>query len=157
MGTYILNKYQAPKFVLDIKKYNVMVRITNPGEDFISLTNEEMYRDILELHFYDFVEEQNNLTIINDNHLDAILEFFNKNKNCDNMVIHCDMGISRSAGVAVGWFIFNNDRASIYKIYHGSKHIPNRLVVKKFAVRLNMDMKYINKWENEKFEKLTKF
>jgi hypothetical protein len=68
------------------------------------------------------------------------------------MVIHCDYGVSRSAAVAVGWLIYNDDRASIYKIYHDKKHIPNRYIVEKFYKRLNKTMKYIDKWEKEKFE-----
>ena len=84
--------------------------------------------------------------------MDKIINFFINHRLCDNMVIHCDVGISRSAGVAIGWLLFKDDRASIYKIYHNRKHIPNRLIVERFAKKLNKSMKYIDKWEKEKFE-----
>jgi predicted protein tyrosine phosphatase len=156
MGTYILNKYQAPIFKIDPKKYNVMIRITNPGEDLLPLQNSNLFRDVLEIRFYDFDKEQNGLQIFDDHHADILLDFFQKHTNCENMIIHCDIGISRSAGVAVGWFLFKDSRSSIHKIYHDSKHLPNKLVVKSFARRLKKDMKYIEKWEKEKFENLTK-
>ena len=151
MGTYILNKFRIVSFRLDPSIYNVLIRVTNPSEPFTPLQNEKIYREILELKFYDFISEQNGLTIFTDNHLDTILEFFEKHKKCKNMVIHCDYGVSRSAGIAVGWLLYNDDRASIYKLYHDRKHIPNRYIVEKFYRRLNKSMKYIDKWEKEKF------
>ncbi|OHD12054.1 MAG: hypothetical protein A2Y34_13845 [Spirochaetes bacterium GWC1_27_15] len=152
MATYILNRFKAAKFQLNPHEYNVMIRITSPQEEFIKLETEEQYKDILELRFYDFVQEQNGLMVFGDQHLETILNFFEKHKHCKNMVIHCDYGISRSAGIAVGWLLFNDDRSNIYKIYHDKKHIPNRMIVEKFAKRLNRTMKYIDKWEKEKFE-----
>ncbi|HOV14219.1 MAG TPA: hypothetical protein PK771_08045, partial [Spirochaetota bacterium] len=107
------------------------------------------------LKFYDFNQEQNGLTVFREEHLDTVLNFFEKHKNCANFVVHCDYGISRSAGVAVGWLMYLDDRASIYKIYHGKKHLPNRLIVEKFARRLNKTMKFIDKWEQEKREALS--
>ncbi|MCG8571591.1 MAG: hypothetical protein MJB14_15760 [Spirochaetes bacterium] len=151
MATYILNKYQAPKFKLNPSQYNILIRVTNPQEEFKALENESIYRDVLELKFYDFVEEQGGLIIFNESHLSSLLNFFKKHKNCENFVVHCDQGMSRSAGIAVGWLAYNQDRASIYKIYHNRKHIPNRLIVEHFYKKLGLTMKYINKWEREKF------
>jgi predicted protein tyrosine phosphatase len=133
MGTYILNKYKATTFEINPELYNVMIRITNPGEDFLPLKNELIYRDILEIRFYDFLHEQNGLMVFNESIAETLLEYFDEHKHCKNMIIHCDYGISRSAGVAVGWLMFNDDRASIHKIYHDKKHMPNRLVVETFA------------------------
>ena len=121
MGTYILNKYQAAKLRLDPKKYNVLIRVTSPSVDFLPLENREIFKDILELKFYDFVEERVGLTIFTDYHLETIVNFFERHKYCDNMVIHCDEGMSRSAGIAVGWFLYTDNRSSIHKIYHDKK------------------------------------
>ena len=68
------------------------------------------------------------------------------------MIIHCDQGMSRSAGIAVGWFLFKDERSSIYKLYHSGKHMPNRLIVKTFCKMLQKDMTLINKWEKEKLD-----
>ena len=156
MATYILNKYNITKFRPDSNQYNVLIRITNPGEEFLPLEYSGIYKDILELYFFDFTDEQLGLKIFQSYHMDKIINFFTEHRLCDNMVIHCDVGISRSAGVAIGWLLFKDDRASIYKIYHNRKHIPNRLIVERFAKRLNKSLKYIDKWEKEKFENVKK-
>jgi predicted protein tyrosine phosphatase len=77
------------------------------------------------------------------------MNFFNKHKNCKNMVIHCDEGISRSAGVAAGWFLFNDVRSSIYKLYHDGVHFPNRRVINFFYKFFGINTSSIDKWETE--------
>lgn len=151
MGTFILSKYDAVKFKVDPSLYNVMIRITSPQDDFLELENESQYREILKLRFYDFTQDQNGLKVFDENIMDTIIDFFQRHKMCQNLVIHCDQGISRSAGVAVGWLLFKDERASIYKIYHSGKHIPNSLIVEKFCKRFHKDMTLIKKWEQERF------
>ena len=56
MGTYILNKERVVDFKLDEKLYNVLIRITSPGTEFLDLKHKHQYRDILELRFFDFPE-----------------------------------------------------------------------------------------------------
>jgi predicted protein tyrosine phosphatase len=151
MGTYILNKYLAAKFQIDPKQYNVLIRITSPSEEFLPLEHPECFSDKLELKFYDFADDSTGLHIFNENHLHKVINFFEKHKNCQNMIIHCEEGISRSAGIAVGWFLFKDNRASIYNIYHDKKHMPNRLIVEHFYKYFNKSMSTIEKWEKEKY------
>ena len=154
MSTYILNKYQAQKFKLDPSRYNVMIRITSPSDDFLPLEHRSCFKDRLELQFFDFPDDTTGLYVFNENIMDKILAFFEKHKFCDNMVIHCDQGMSRSAGVAVGWFIFKNDNKSIHQLYHDNKHIPNPLIVEMFANKINNQiLKFIKKWHDEKYPK----
>jgi predicted protein tyrosine phosphatase len=155
MGTYILNKDKVAVFKLDKSLYNVLIRITSPGVELNKLKDKHIYRDILELQFFDFPDDSSRLYIFNENILKKVLNFFEKHKNCHNMVIHCEKGISRSAGVAVGWFLFNDNNHSIYKLYHDDKHLPNRLIVEHFYKKLNKDIKRIDRWEKERFERLT--
>jgi len=154
MGTYILNKHTAPKFKPNAEQYNVMIRITNPGDDFKSLKDPTLYRDVLEVRFYDFTEQTHGLAVFDETVLERLIEFFIKHKDCHNMVIHCDLGVSRSAGVAVGWLLFKDDRSSIYKIYHGKKHMANSLIVTMFSKRFKRGLKYLKKWEDEQHELL---
>jgi len=154
MGTFIRNKNNISELILDPNKMNILIRITNPGGEFTDLKNPDQFTDILELRFFDFTQEQNGLQVFDDNHLEKILSFFEKYKNAQNFVVHCDYGISRSAGIAVGWLMYHDNRHEIYKIYHNRKHIPNRLIVDMFAKKLNLSVKYIDKWEKEKFEGL---
>ncbi len=151
MGTLILNKYKAAQLRLEPKLYNVMIRITSPSEDFLNLEHRESFTDILELKFYDFADDRSGLHIFNQNHLERCISFFKKHKFCQNMIIHCEEGISRSAGVAVGWFLFTDNRSSIYNIYHDKRHSPNRLIVESFYKYFNKDIALIDKWEKEKY------
>ena len=149
MATYILNKKDATKIKLDPSDYNVMIRITNPKTDFLQLENENIFTDILSLKFFDLEDDKSGLYLFNETHLERIMQFFNKHRNCKNMVIHCDEGKSRSAGVAVGWFLFNDIKSSIYKIYHNNIHFPNRRIVEFFYKHFNENLNNIDKWENE--------
>jgi predicted protein tyrosine phosphatase len=155
MGTYILSKERVSGFKLDEKLYNVLIRITSPGEEYPDLQFKHQYRDILELRFFDFPDDSSGLYVFNDTNLKKCLDFFNRNRQCQNMVIHCEKGISRSAAVAVGWFLFTDNNHSIYKLYHDDKHLPNRLIVDHFYKALKKDVSRIDRWEKERFERLT--
>jgi predicted protein tyrosine phosphatase len=132
-----------------------MIRITNPGDDFKSLKDPALYRDVLEIRFYDFTEETHGLAVFDETVMMRLVEFFKKHKDCHNMAIHCDLGVSRSAGVAVGWLLFKDDRSSIYKIYHGKKHMPNSLIVTMFSTLFKRGQKYLKKWADEQRALLT--
>lgn len=149
MGTYILDKNKVVTFKLDPDTYNVLIRITNPKDQFLILKYEHIYNDILSLKFYDLDDESSDLYLFNHNHLEKLLEFFERHKNCNNMVIHCDEGRSRSAGVAAGWFLFKDVKSSIYKLYHDNIHFPNRRVVEFFFRHFNEPIQRIDKWEKE--------
>jgi len=154
VATYILNKKAVVDFSLDEKMYNVLIRVTSPGVEFPRLKHEGAYRDILELQFFDFEDDISGLYIFNETILERVLAFFEKHRNCKNMVIHCESGISRSAGIAVGWFLFNDAMSSIYKLYHEDKHLPNRLIVYQFYKRFRRDIGQINRWEKDRLKRL---
>jgi len=151
MGTYILDKRKILSFKPDPGEYNVLIRITNPNSHFEDLKNPHAYRDVLTMQFYDFEDDKTGLYLFNENHLERILEFFTRHKHCRNMVIHCDEGRSRSAAVAAGWFLFNDVKSSIYKLYHDSVHFPNRRIIEFFFRHFKADLKSIDKWEKERF------
>jgi predicted protein tyrosine phosphatase len=149
MGTYILDKKAVVNFNLKPDVYNVLIRIANPNTRFVDIENEQVYRDIIYLQFFDFEDEESGLYLFNETHLEKILDFFRKHTHCMNMVIHCDEGRSRSAGIAVGWFLFNDVRSSIYQLYHDGVHAPNKRVVEFFYRHFGISMNSIEKWENE--------
>lgn len=156
MSTYILNKYTITTFKLNPEDYNVLIRISSPFEEFLPLKYPEQYREILELKFYDFEKETAGLKIFDEYELEVLLNFFERHKFCRNMVIHCEQGISRSAAVAVGWLLYNDDRASIYKIYHGKKYMPNKRIVDMFIKKLKINKRFtemLHKWNEELFKK----
>jgi predicted protein tyrosine phosphatase len=149
MGTFILDKKKVVNFKLDEKAYNVLIRITNPNMMFTNLENAHIYREILTLQFFDFEDDTTGLYVFNENHLDKIVDFFNRHKHCRNMVIHCDEGRSRSAAVAAGWFLFNDIKSSIYKLYHDGIHFPNRRIIEYFYKYFGANIKILDKWDKE--------
>ncbi|MBN1696127.1 MAG: hypothetical protein JW881_01325 [Spirochaetales bacterium] len=151
MATYILNKQKAAVIKLNPQDYNVMIRITNPKDYFITLENEHCFREIMSLRFYDIDDESSGLHLFNKAHLELIIAFFEKHRNCTNMVIHCDEGRSRSAGVAAGWFLFNDNKSSVYRLYHDNIHYPNRRVVELFFEYFGVKKELIDKWERDLF------
>ena len=151
MGTIILDKNKVITLKLNPGTYNVLIRITNPNSQFPLLKFEHIYRDILLLKFYNLDDENSDLYLFNQNHLEKLIDFFQKHTHCLNMVIHCDEGISRSAGVAVGWFLFKDIKSNIYKLYHDKIHYPNRRVVEFFFKYFNEPIFRIDKWEKEIF------
>lgn len=151
MGTVILNKKKAVDFKPNPTQYNVLVRVTDPRSEFLSLKYPEVYQDILTMRFYDMEDESSGLYLFTDTHLELLLEYFEKHKNCHNMIIHCDEGRSRSAGIAVGWFLFHGNRSSVYKLYHDGVHYPNRRIVNAFYHHFGLNTKMIDRWEEEIF------
>lgn len=150
MGTYILDQKEAVDFSLDPALYNVLIRVTDPRKSFPHLKHPESFRDVLSLQFYDLEDDSTGLYLFNDNHLERLLEFFARNRNCRNMVIHCDRGESRSAAIAVGWFLYNDTKSSIYKIYHNPNYFPNRRIVEAFYRHFGADLRQIDKWEADR-------
>lgn len=137
----------------DPNAYNVMIRITDPRNEFPVLKYEHLYREILLLKFYDVEDLNSGLYSFNENHLEKIIDFFDVHRNCKNMVIHCDEGRSRSAAAAIGWFLFNDVKSGIYKLYHDGFHYPNRRMVNLFFKHFKEDTRRIDKWEREMFSK----
>ncbi len=127
---YILNKYQIHKLELESFLYNVLIRITDPLGFFQRLDNKNQFRDILELEFYDYDKiERNNLKYFNIKHFTQIINFFEQHKNCDNMVIHCDAGVSRSSSIAIFWYLFKNEKEKANKIFKDSRYYPNQAIL----------------------------
>jgi predicted protein tyrosine phosphatase len=151
MGTYILDSKKVISFMLNPSSYNVLIRVTDPKGSFSRLEHEEIYRDTLSLRFYDLEQASSGLSIFTQTHLELLLEFFNKHKNCRNMVIHCDKGESRSAAIAAGWFLFNDTKSGIFKIYHNKAYFPNRRIIEFFYRHFGADIRQIDKWESERF------
>ena len=103
------------------------------------------------MQFYDLENDTAGLSLFNETHFGRLLEFFRKHMNCHNMVIHCDKGESRSAAIAVGWFLFQDAKSSIYRIYHNKSYFPNRRIVDFFYRHCGGDIRQIDKWESERF------
>lgn len=102
---------------------HVMISITEPDR-IIEFKENEFRKDILRLQFDDIDIPTEPYQLFTKEQAIEIFEFFDKNKDIKDFVIHCYAGLSRSAAVC----------AALAKIYNGndswyfSKRIPNKYV-----------------------------
>ncbi len=55
--------------------------------------------DVLTLYFDDIIREIDGLVLFNENHAEKIINFIQKNKSADTLLVHCYAGQSRSRAV----------------------------------------------------------
>ena len=147
MRIQVFNRKQAiEQSKVDCAEDKVVISISTPG-DKLPEFHEQNYSilDILFLSFYD-IEDKNEILpaateeqIFNDNMATQIADFVKfwdvKNNNV-NIWVHCDAGISRSAGVAAALQKYFNDDDSRYFANDG-KYFPNRLCYTKTLQKLH--------------------
>lgn len=145
---YITNHEDSVNFHKHLKKeeYNVMVRITDSNDSFKQLEDDKYYNGILELKFNDITEKD--INSFNKKHLDLLNDFFESHKNNDNIVFHCQAGISRSSACAVGYCMYKNNEEGMLKIFGESRYYPNDLICEMFAD--------LYKYDKEKLKELIK-
>jgi len=108
------------------KEDAVLISITVPESSFVMYNKE--YKDVLGLKFHDIDTQSDllGLKVISKDDVKQIYEFVNKYKNnINHIVVNCDAGQSRSAGVAAALAkILNGDDMEIFK----AKPTLNRMV-----------------------------
>lgn len=85
----------------------VIISITEPNvPDIVFADNEQIYR-VLSMHFAD--SEENFATSIQPEQARRIVEFvLNVKDNVESILVHCEAGQSRSAGVAAALMLWLN-------------------------------------------------
>jgi predicted protein tyrosine phosphatase len=110
---------------LDRPEPHAVISIREPGSDQPAIPRNEHCRGILRLSFHDVDREADGKLLFTAADAREILAFVTRVRpEIETLVVHCEAGISRSAGVA----------AALAKVYDGSDgfffehYIPNRLV-----------------------------
>lgn len=135
MNILIVSQSSAVKHAPNEEDHNIMIRITDPTSDFKKLTYQSRYKEILELKFHDFTEEQakrikdDSLILFDNKQAQEILSFYQKHENADFLLIHCDAGISRSAAVALSIVLERGNQKGEQYIW--DNYIPNVYVANK--------------------------
>lgn len=111
----------------------IIISIRNPYDEFTKypfVSDYNNVKTILPMYFADVTDGED---AMNEDMGEAIKNFVTRHPN-EDIIVHCEMGISRSAGVAAAlmkWF--NGDDMSIFKSY---KYRPNmtcyRMVINAF-------------------------
>lgn len=136
MNVIVLNKSKAQRLSYkDILSDKVIISIRTPGDEKAKFdSNNKTIKDILYLEFYDIsynsLEIFRGYTPMTDNDAIQIRDFVLKWKDkVDTLWIHCDAGISRSAGVAAGILEALGEDSS--PIFDSNMYFPNLLCYRK--------------------------
>jgi predicted protein tyrosine phosphatase len=121
-----------------LTKPHVMIRITDPKQDFPPLKDNPNRVAVLELKFSDIDgkgyrtwsknDQEKHKGIFEDSHAQQIVDFIHTHSP-DKVVVHCNAGISRSAGVAaaIAKFLTGSDEC----IFKDNRYLPNMYVYRK--------------------------
>ncbi len=123
MRFLVLGRLEA--MFLDRSDPHAVISIREPGSDEPRIPENEHCRGILRLCFHDVDRDAEGKRLFTAGEAHQILAFVERVRpEIETLVIHCEAGISRSAGVA----------AALAKVYEGNDgfffehYIPNRLV-----------------------------
>lgn len=93
---------------------SVLISITDPDKDHCIPSGK--YVDMLCVKFHDADRQSPGIQLIDDNISSKIIDFVVKNLNVDSIIVNCEAGISRSAGVAAALSrIFNGDDSELVR------------------------------------------
>ena len=117
----ILNRKEAKKFSCeshDFKSAIISITDTDKADVIFEKNEANGIKAVLRLKFDDVERDYKNEHCITKEDAENIVKFVNKNKNrVDKFIIHCEAGVSRSAGVGAAimkalngddWDVFKN-------------------------------------------------
>ncbi len=119
----VMSKIEAIEFskVEDILPC-IIISITNPGDEDIKFYPNSQIKDILSIKFFDSIDDLPDA--MREEDALKIKNFIDKWKNkIQHIVIHCEEGISRSAGVAKALMLYLNNNNQ--EILNNKRYYPN--------------------------------
>ena len=124
MFVRVMNRKTAKAYSKQNNEYKTaIISITDIESENNDIDNRHgNIRSVLFLHFDDV--EGNNENCMDTNDAKKIMQFVNANKDkVDGFIVHCDAGVSRSAGVAAAImkYLINDDT----QIFNNPRYCPN--------------------------------
>lgn len=126
------------------------ISVTEPEVRPVSLSGRH-----LNIQFKDRTDNQ--ISSPKMEHIDAILDFVESMRDCQNLLIHCPDGIGRSTAISIGImaaFGYSPEEAVIRTCKVRPNMWPNDLIVSLFDQKLKMNGKLItevNNWKRENY------
>ena len=120
---------KVPEWVADgsIQLPYIMIRVTGPGAVFKEIADTELSRGVLMLQFHDLDtltgEDKYDKFLFTENDADQILDFVAAHPEAELIIVHCDAGVSRSAGIAAA--LSKVLTGSDVKIFNSKLYQPN--------------------------------
>ena len=119
----VLSRTKAKKFSFsDIKEKTIIISITDMGSNDNIFNRQQNLLDVCRVKFDDVEKGEENC--ITENDARKILNFVERYKNkVSHIVVHCEAGVSRSAGVCAALMYILN--GSDMEIFDNPKFCPN--------------------------------
>ena len=127
MKVTVLSMSHARQYVPQGKA--AIIRVYDGGCELCPL--DYQYEYVLTINFYDIeprVGLPSNWNWFNKDDGETLLNYFKAIKECDELVIHCYAGMSRSPAIALTYGWFTGDEELVDRIKNG-KYIPNMQVL----------------------------
>ncbi len=111
---------------------HVIVSIRTPGDpDEVKLPVNDHTEDVLHLQFHDIdrvvvgYNDDIEPNMFQQTHAKQVREFFEKNKDVERFIVHCDAGLSRSPAVAaaISKLYVSEDDSYFFKRYHPNTRV----------------------------------
>jgi len=108
---------------------SIIISIADPDNDHPEIDTFRGLQSILKLSFHDITPAMNvpeKYKHMSDEQAVEVAEFIKEHKDIDKLIVQCDAGISRSAGLGAGVFAFLSNSEN--EILTDSRYIPNMWV-----------------------------
>lgn len=95
-----MSREEAKKYSYkNVSENYIIVSINEPNEKPLKFNRNIKLKDVLYLYFEDISEIKENSITISDKDGIYILNFIDKHKDINNIIIHCAAGVSRSVSI----------------------------------------------------------
>ena len=120
----VMNKHQARGYTYKTHDHNyIIISINNTNDGYNKFNPDTKELIAVRSFFFDDVEKDEE-NCITSTDADNIIKFINKHMDVDECIVHCEAGVSRSAGVAAALMLIVN--GSDKDIFDNPKYCPNR-------------------------------
>ena len=124
MNISVMSRNEAKKASYKgFDKKTIIISITDVGSKLNTFKKQNLLLDVLHIQFDDVEAGEKNC--ISSSDAENIIGFVNKYLNdAEECIVHCEAGISRSAGIAAALLYILNGTDN--QIFGNSKYCPNR-------------------------------
>lgn len=133
MNYIILSEIEAMFFEPPISEKSALVRITGFNEAFPPMLHYSEFDWRCHFKFDDITEDSPMCyteKLFDDEMANQLISFFKKIGCCDNFVVHCQAGISRSSAIAASYALYLKDIEGYNRIMNNTKYYPNPTVLR---------------------------
>ena len=149
MNITVMSRAELAEYYMSVKVPTAVISITERDGKNLPLEGNANIKDVLYLHFDDEVEGNN---AIKEEQARLIYKFVEEHfvlkKNCEDLIVQCFAGVSRSAGVAAAISLAIKGDDS--EIFNNGRYVPNMLCYRKVLDAFGFHLGYEEVEEKEK-------